>query len=124
MRSVGMPVAWLACCLTSSSSSRVIIRLSTTTKAIRVCPSSKINARDIKRSWARSAVRSRKPPELMTGKVVGVMSTWAAPARKVFPSAAEGLVARAAIQAAMKKRGKVFMDRASVGILELKVLAS
>ena len=80
MRPVGIPVAAFAIDLASSSTSRGIIRLSTTTIANLSLPSLSTTARDISRSCARVADRCWNIPLTTTGNCNGVTSTAAAPA--------------------------------------------
>ena len=88
--------------LARSSNSRGIIRLSATTIASFVVPSSSTSARANRRSWTVSAFRSRNPPLTITGSVVGVISTAAAPARNSLP----GLSLSPASESAAKLCGK------------------
>ena len=87
IRSDGIPVSRLAITFAASINSRGIMHVSTTQIASRVLPSSRTTARAQSESSAFVAVLSVKPPFTTMGKVAGVMSTVAAPARKTFSSA-------------------------------------
>lgn len=80
IRSVGMPVSLLARCLASSINSRRITQLSTTTNAIRVCPSSSTKHRACNGSAAFFAGASCMFPFIEIGNFSGVTSIANAPA--------------------------------------------
>src|SRR4051794_33325916 len=81
-----MPVLLRAISLASSRTSGGAPRLSTTTIASVVVPSSSTSARACSGSWAPVAMFALKPPGMFSGNSSGVTSTAAAPARSV-PSA-------------------------------------
>ena len=79
--STGSPVLPAAILFASSSKSGPSPRLSTTTSASVVVPSSKTSARACNGSCALVAIFPAKPPGIFWGNSVGVISTTAAPAR-------------------------------------------
>ncbi|MBI2477845.1 MAG: hypothetical protein HYV60_04135 [Planctomycetia bacterium] len=76
-----MPVFSDAIAFASSSTSGDAPRLSTTSIASVVAPSSSTSARACSGSWALSAIFALKPPGMFSGNSCGVTSTAAAPAR-------------------------------------------
>ena len=102
--STGMPVARWATSFASSTVSRIIIQVSTTQSAIRDEPSSRTKARACKGSVTLVADLSRKPPLVMIGKPVGVMSTLATPALNTWACKMVGDVQPVTMSSIVKKK--------------------
>ncbi len=91
MFAAGMPVFLAASAFASSSSSRGIMQLSTTTMASLVVPSSRTRQRAWSGSCAEVALRSANPPFTEMGNFSGVTSIAYAPARRFGSALAPAL---------------------------------